>query len=153
MNEALRSGGFEGQAKIVTLDAMPTGGRADLSLSLGCVAGVGVAYLTPYSYVIPPSADTYAVGIWDEKADGWVQSSLGWYKNPVLTDDGGAIYATNQAQLRQIIRILEEADRNRDPDLVLNVGIFDSKNDDVRGLWGEFDPAGLQNALQYLPCF
>ena len=88
-----------------------------------------------------------------KKTDDWVEGDLGWYKDPVLTDDGSAIYVINQAQLRQIIRILENANQNRSPDLVLNVGMFDSKNDDVLGLWGEFDPTGLQDALQYLSCF
>lgn len=139
--------------KVATLDAIATAWSADLSLSLGCIDGLGVVYLTPYSWVVPPSVDTYAVGVWNEKTDSWVEGDLGWYKDPLITDDGSAIYVTNQTQLRQIIRILEKANQNRNPDLVLNVGMFDSKNDDMEDLWGEFDPTGLQDALQYLPCF
>ncbi len=42
---------------------------------------------------------------------------------------------------------------NRNPDLMLNVGIFDSENEDVVELWGVFDPTGLEDTLRYLPCF
>ena len=123
-----------------------------MSLSIGCIAGLGIAYLTPYSWEIPPSVDTYVVGMWNDKTDDWVEDDLGWYSSPILTDDGSAIYVSNQAQIRQIIRILEKADQNRNPDLVLTAGMFDSVNDDVLGLWGEFDPDGLKEVLQYLPC-
>ena len=153
INEALKSGGFSGQAKVATLDAIPTAWSADLSLSLGCIAGIGVVYLTPYSFVVSPSADTYAVGMWNDETDSWVDDDLGWYKDPVLTDDGSAIYVANQAQVRQIVRVLEKASRNQNPALVLNAGMFDSENGDVLGLWGVFDPAGLQDALRYLSCF
>ena len=113
----------------------------------------GSLYLAPYTFVIPPSIDTYAVGMWNEETNEWVKDDLGWYKNPILTDDGSAIYIANQAQVRQIVRILEKANQNRNPDLVLNAGMFDSQNDDAEAMWGEFDPTGLQDALRYLSCF
>ena len=153
INEALKSEGFDGQARVATLDAMPTAWSADLSLSVGCIAGAGVVYLAPYTFVVPPSIDTYAVGMWNEETNEWVKDDLGWYKNPILTDDGSAIYIANQAQVRQIVRILEKANQNRNPDLVLNAGMFDSQNDDAEAMWGEFDPTGLQDALRYLSCF
>ena len=153
LNAVLQSEGFDSQAKVATLDAIPTGWAADLSLSLGCIGGIGVGYLTPYSWVVPPSVDTYVVGMWNRKTGAWVDDDLRSYKNPLFTDDGSAIYVSNKTQLRQIIGILEKANQNRNPDLALNVGMVDSKNEDVTALWGEFDPTGLQDALQYLPCF
>lgn len=152
LNATLKSEGYDSQAKVATLDAVATAWMADLSLSLGCIDGLGVVYLTPYSWEVPPSADTYVVGLWNDETDDWVEDAVGWYRNPVVTDDGSAIYVTNQSQVRQIIRILERANQNRNPDVVLNVGMFDSENDDVLGLWGDFDPTGLRAALQYLPC-
>ena len=153
LNGVLKEEGLDGQSSGATLDAMPTGWAADLNLTLACITDLGVAYLTPYSWVVPPSADTYVIGMWDGEAGDWVQEGLGWYKNPLITDDGSAIYITNRIQLRQIITLLETALVNRNPDLTLNVGIFDSENEDVVELWGVFDTTGLQDALQYLPCF
>ena len=54
LNAVFESQGFDSQAQVATLDATPTGWSADLSLSLGCIAGLGVGYLTPYSWVVPP---------------------------------------------------------------------------------------------------
>ena len=153
LNEVLKSEGSDGQAQVATLDADPSSWAADLSLSLGCIADLGVAYLTSYSWVVPPSVDTYAIGMWNEKTDSWAEENLGWYKNPLITDDGSAAYITNRTQLRQIIGILETAVENQNPDLVLNIGMFDSENEEVQDLWGEFDPTGLEDVLQYLPCF
>lgn len=153
INEVLESRGLGGEARIATLDAIPTAWAADLSLSVGCIAGIGVVYLIPYTFEVPPSTNTYAVGMWNGETDEWVDDDLGWYKDPVLTDDGSGIYIANQAQVRQIVRILEKANRNRNPDLALNAGMFDSENDDVEGMWAEFDPTGLQDALRYLGCF
>ena len=151
INEALDAEGYDGEARVATLDAIPTAWAADVSLSIGCIASLGIAYLTPYSWEVPPSVDTYVIGMWNDKTDSWEDDDLGWYSSPILTDDGSAIYVSNQAQVRQIIRILEKADQNRNPDLVLTAGMFDS-NEDGLGLWGEFDPDGLKEVLQYLPC-
>ena len=152
INDFLESEGFEDRAQIATLDAEPTGWAADLSLSLGCIGGFGVAYLTPYSYEVSPSVDTYVVGIWDDKNDRWVQEDLGWYSGPVLTDDGSSIYIANRSQILQIIDILEIALDNRNPDLILTAGMFESQNDDEPGSWGELYPDGLQAVLRYLSC-
>ena len=59
---------------------------------------------------------------------------------------------TSNAQVRQILSTLRKADQNRETDLVFSVGLYDS-TEGTRGLWGEFDPTGLEDALAYLPCF
>ena len=156
LNAVLESQGFDNSAQVATLDADPTGWGFDLSFSLACVTGHRIAYLAPYSFVVPPSVDTYVVGMWNDEAGSWVEDGLGWYTSPILTDDGAAIYLTSRAQLRQIIAVLETANENQNPNLVLAIGMFDSTNEDVedvRELWGQFDPTGLQDVLQYLPCF
>ena len=141
-----------GTAEVATLDAVLTGGRAELSLSLGCVAGLQVAYLTPYSFVVSPLVDTYAVGIWNADTGEW-EGDLGSYTDPVVTDDNSSVFISNRAQLRQIVRILMTAAANRNPDLALNIGMFDSTTEDGASNWGEFDPTGLQDVLGYLPCY
>ena len=153
INAAYEEEGLDFVAKVATLDAIATAWSADLSFSIGCAGPFLVAYWTPYSWEVPSSVDTYAIGMWNDRTDEWVDDDLGWYKNPIFTDDGSAIYVVNQTQLREIIRILERANQNQNPDLVLNAGMFDSVNDDVEGLWGEFDPAGLEDVLDYLECF
>ena len=152
INEALRAQNIPGKARVATLDAIPTAWSADLSLSVGCINEIGIAYLTPYSWEVSPLVDTYAVGMWDDEEDEWIDDDLGWYREPLLTDDGSAIYISNQAQVRQIVRILEAANRNRNPDLVLNAGMFAADNDNVDALWAEYDPDGLEDALDYLGC-
>ena len=153
VNEVLESEGLDERAQIAVLDADPSAWAADLSLSLGCIGSIQAVYLAPYSSVVPASTDTYVVGIWDDEANSWVDSDLGWYLNPLITDDGVAIYVANQAQVRQIVSILETAAKNRTPGLVLNAGMFDSENAEATGLWGVFDPTGLDGVLDYLPCF
>lgn len=153
LSVALEEIGFKDKPAVATLDAIPTGWAADLSLSLGCISGIGVTYLTPYAFEVPSSVDTYIIGMWNDKTGAWVVADAEEYRNPVITDDGWAIYITNNVQVRRIIGLLHTANQNRNPDLVLNAGMFNSQNEDETGLWGEFDPAGLQDALRYLPCF
>ena len=152
-NAAFEAQGVDTSSQVATLDANPAGWGSDLRFSLGCITGQQLGYLIPYAYVVPPSVDTYVVGMWNDEAGSWVEDGLGWYTSPVITDDGSGIYLTSRAQLRQIIAVLETANENQNPDLVLAIRMFDSTNADARGLWGQLDPTGLQDVLQYLPCF
>ena len=145
--------GLEDEARVAILDANPASPAADLSLSLGCIGSFQVSYLAPYSLAVPPSVDTYIVGIWDEETGSWMDGNLGRYGSLQITDDGSAIYVSNRAQVRQIVGILATAAGNLNPDLVLNVGMFDSENEEGPSVWAEFDPTGLEDALRYLPCF
>ncbi len=149
----LRSLDIPGTAEAATLDAIPSGWAADLSLSLVCLADDRIAYLFPYSAVVSPSADTYVVGMWNEEIGDWLEEDLGWYGSPILTDDGSGIFMTNVAQINQIIRVLETAVINQNPNLVLNIGVFDSTTEDGYSEWGTYDPTGLRDALNYLPCY
>ena len=152
LNAFLESEGINSRTQVVTMDAALTGWGPDLSLSLGCITGLAVAYLSPYSYVVPQMVDTYVVGVWDREAVSWVHEDLGRYHAPVITDDGSAIYVTNRTQLLQIVAILRTANENQHPNLILSAGMFDSRHEDVPGLWGQFDPTGLDKALRYLTC-
>ena len=52
LNTLLKEADLDGQSHVATIDATPTGWAANLSLSLGCITDLGVAYLTPYSWVV-----------------------------------------------------------------------------------------------------
>lgn len=147
-----RALGFSGAVQVATLDANPDAELAGLSLSLACIDGSRFGYLSPYSEVVPQRADAYFIGLWNQRRDSMVEERSRLYFQPTLTDDGSEIITESQPQLRQMVRVLGTAARNRNPDLVLVAGIFDSKSDELEGVWGEFDPAGLDDALRYLPC-
>ena len=149
LNAALEAQGTDAKSRVATLDAPPELLASDLSLSVGCFTGAKVMYLTPYTFVVPPSVDTYVAGIWNTEAGEWVE--VLHYRNPILTDDGSAIYVSNNAQIRGIVEVLRKADKNVDPNLKLSVAAWDSAAEG--GLLSNFDPTGLDDALAYLPCY
>ena len=152
VNLALEAQGLNISASFATLDALESEQSGDLSLTLGCIGKVKTMYLTPYSLEVPSSMDTYGVGMWDYKAGGVATGTWAIYKNPALTDDGSAIYVSKNSQVRGIVDALWKSDANQDPDLVLNAAMYDSTTE-YSGLWSDFDPTGLEDALDYLPCF
>ena len=121
-----------------------------MSLSLGCLGNLPIAYLIPYSLEVPSSVDTYVIGLWDKKEEAWVDGKTQTYRNPILTDDGSSIYITSRAQVRYIAKFMEEASKNQDPELEVGAGMYNSK--DGSGLFGGFNPAGIDDVLQYLTC-
>ena len=135
-----------------TADAITEKGTADLSLSLGCIIGTPVAYLTPYSLEVPLSTNIYLVGIWSTRGEEFVEGDLIFYEHPEITDDGSALVIFHRVQLNEIIRLLEQTNQNRNPDLELNILMYDSDNNNVESFGGAYDPSGLQDALQHLPC-
>ena len=146
--------GFSDKAKVAALDAITPGAQRDVRLSLGCIGTTTrVMYVIPYSFEIPSSVNTLTVGIWDHGTDAWVDDEVWHYKNVVTIDGGSGVFITSNAQVRQIFSTLRKADQNQEADLVFSVGLYDSTESTTRGLWGEFDPAGLEDALAYLPCF
>lgn len=124
-----------------------------MGLSLICSHGYKSAYLTPYPYSVPSSVDTYDFGVWNNKAEEWTEGQHQRYRSPVLTDDGSSIFISNNTQLGEILDVLRAAEASQNPDLIFNAGMFDSTKDDGESLWGEFDVTGLEDALEYLPCF
>ena len=137
---------------VATLDASARATFQDLSLSLGCIGPTKVAYLTPY-VAVPAGADTYTFGVWNTSASEWESGQVLRVSNPGFTDDGSAVYIYSQAQVREILAIIRQADANQAPGLVLSGGIFVDGADDDSGVWGDFVPAGYEDALDYLPCF
>ena len=152
VNAVLKAEGFVQDTRIVNLDAVP-GAVADVALSLACIVGKKAAYIMPYSLSVPVEVDTYAIGIWDTASESWKEGEVYFYKDPVLTDDGSGIYIFNQAQVRQMLSVLQKASQLQDRHQILNAGMYDSKDTGDIELWGEFDTAGLDDALAYLPCF
>ena len=154
INKEVMSMGFSDKAKVAALDAITPGAARDVMLSLGCIGTFRLMYVIPYSFEVPSSMNTLTVGIWDHGTDAWVDDEVWHYKNVVTIEDGSGVFMTSNAQVRQIFSTLRKADQNREADLVFSVGLYDSTDGTRgRGLWGEFDPTGLEDALDYLPCF
>lgn len=138
--------------QVVTLDANPDAELAALSLSLACADGARFGYLSPYSGFVPARADAYFAGVWNQRKGSLMERGSRLYFHPALTGDGSEIITESQSQLRRLLRVLGAAARNRNPDLVLVAGIFDSAVDRLEGVWGKFDVTGLDDAMRYLPC-
>ena len=144
--------GFSNKAKVAVLDAITPGAERDVRLSLACVGTDRVMYVIPYSFKVPPSVDALTVGIWNHETSAWVKDEVWHYENVVRMVAEMGVLISSHAQVRQILSMLQKADQNREADLVFSVGLYDS-TEDTRGLWGEFDATGLEDALDYLPCF
>ena len=146
--------GFSVKAKVAALDAITPGAARDVRLSLGCIGTDRVMYVIPYSFKVPPSMDALTVGIWDLGTGAWVEDEVWHYENVVRMEAGMGVFISSNAQVRQIFSTLRKADQNRDADLVFSVGVYDStEGTEGGGMWGEFDATGLEDALDYLPCF
>ena len=139
--------------RVATLDATPGSADTDLFFTLACLESTQVAYLTPYSLVIPEYVNTYFFGIWDDANEIYLQDQQHIAYSPILTDDGSSIYTINNAELRQILDILTYATEGLEPDHYFVAGMWDEDNFDASRLWSEFDPAGIDNVLRYLTCF
>ena len=152
MNSLLKAQGYDQDAKIASLDSVPTAWASEIYLTFGCIGGKKVAYFFPYQDLVPSDVDTYVVGIWDTSAEAWKEGDVHFYYEPILTDDMSGIYVTNQAQVRQIFGIIQKAARQTNQHQALNAGIF-AGNDESISFWGEFDVTGVQDVVEYLPCF
>ena len=140
------------EIRVATLDATPDSPDQDLAFSLGCIGPTQVAYLSPYSGEILDYVNTFVFGIWDASDSAYLANHENIYSSPVLTDDGSSIYITNIAQLRQILATLTFAADGLETGHLLIAGMWESDNDTVVGLWSEFDPAGIDDAIRYLGC-
>ena len=63
------------------------------------------------------------------------------------------MYLTNRASLGEIVELFEQADAGIEQGQGLTGGIYNPVDDDVPGLWSDFDPTGLKDALDYLECY
>ena len=153
LNAALAARGYDHETYVATLDSDPNSLASKVSLSLACILETRVMYLQPYSFLVPQDVDTYTVGIWDDATETFVAGAAHTYSDPVLTDDGSAIYIPNNAQINQIMAVIKKADQNQNPNRTLNAGMFTLSSDDDLSFWGVFDVMGLDDALRYLGCF
>ena len=152
LNAFLKTEGMKQDTRSVTLDAVPGTRASELSLSFACVAGVKIAYWSPYAFSVPSEVDTYVIGMWDASTASWVEGEVHFYYDPVLNDDGSEIYVYNRAQASQMFSMLQQAAQQQNPHQILSAGMFDSNEDGIE-LWGEFDVTGLDAAAAYLPCY
>ena len=137
---------------MVTLFPDPTSYDNEVYLSLGCINGLSVAYLTHYAGAVPAWVDFYVIGIWDTRAFEWLDQYYR-YENPFITTDGSAIYLYNPIQVRQVLGLLHFADQNRKPHWGLIAGMSSSEDVSNPGFWGAYDVTGLEDVLAYLTCF
>ena len=141
------------ELRVATMDADPSAWSSEVVLTLACLEDFRVAYISPYTYIVPESVDTYTVGIWDYGIENWSETDTLVYSDPVITDDGSSIYVLNSIQVRQIFNVVLNAHQNQDADSKLNIGMYAEGDDNQTGLWSEFDTDGLDDALGYLACF
>lgn len=136
--------------KIATLDADPSQAWGDLALALGCINDHPVGYLVPYSFEVPANIDTWTIGVWDRTAERWDDDFP--IHPAVVTDDGSGVYITNRAIMYSIVELLGNADAELTQSQAFSAGMWASATDES-GLWGSFNPEGLQDALDYLGCY
>ena len=137
---------------IASLDADPTSDLYDLYLTLVCADGLSWAYLSPYSEVVPPEVDVYAIGIWDYSTEAWRDGEYYEYLVAV-TDDESSVYIQGRAQLRQLVGMIKKVLEEDNPNHLFIVGIVDLTGETGIELWGGFDPTGFEDALDYLVCY
>ena len=151
-NQWLKAEGYDQDARFVSLDSVPTAWASEIYLTFGCFAGKKVAYFFRFDDLVPSEVDTYVIGIWDTSAEAWKEGDVHFYYEPILTDDRWGIYIFNQTQVRQMFSIVQKADRQANQHQALNAGMFAEKYESI-GFWGEFDVTGVQDVVEYLPCF
>ena len=139
----------EHDVKIATLDADPELAQGDIALSLVCIDNLPVAYLSPYSLVVPEGVDTYGVAIWDRTKQEWVDGIADQVAEQ--TDDGSQLFITNRAVLRSIINTLWRAAAGLPEGQAFAAGMWPSGQVDTR-LTASFDPKGLEDALEHVGC-
>ena len=138
--------------KVATIDALSDSSIQDLRLSLGCLGDLQIGYLLPYTYSVPAWVSSHSYGFWDTEAKTWSEDFTEFY-DQVLTDDGGAIYISNRAQLRQIVNKLRTATGPLPRGNVLVAAMWSADSSSQNLLMSDLDPAGLEDALAYLGCF
>ncbi len=138
---------------VATLNADPDGVDRDLLFSLACIGESQLGYLSPYSLEIPHYVDAYAIAVWDDTSEDFLEHHGNFYSDPLVTDDGSSIYISNSAELNRIVNTLTYTAAGLEPDQVLVVGMWSSEDDNVPEYWSAFDPSGIDDALQYLDCF
>ena len=153
MLEIMREERMPGNAKVVILHAEPTSQYSAVYLSLVCLGETAAVYLVPYEEdQVPAWVDSFSIGMWDIQK-GWIDGTKFTYRNPSITEDGAGIYVYNRVQLRQILSTLAVARRNLNPNRGFLAGMFSGQNTDIKGLWGQYDVVGIDEALAYVGCF
>ena len=143
--------GVDPDVRIVTLDSDPNTTLNDLYLTLGCISGNPLAYLFHYSDVYPEGMDRYTIGLWDSEAGVFTDDGADY--PTAFTDFGDGIYIQNRAVVRSIIALLEQTANGLPSGQTLVAGVWDSSGNGTQELWSAFDPAGLDDALDYLDCY
>ena len=139
--------------RMVTLDPKLGAFDQDMVLTLACIETLAGVYLSPNTADSIQSIDTAYFGIWDSVTRQYSETTELVIPNPTFTDDLSEIYIFNQSQARQIINILRTAARGLPYGQTLVAGLWDSTDDNTSDLWSHFDPAGLDQVLDYLHCF
>ena len=138
-------------ARVASLDSNPMQTH-DLYLTLACINAAPVMYLTPYSLYVPDAIDMYTVAIWDDVSVSFVDGGLG-ARDAHRTDDEGSLYITHWPTLVAVIDLLRTgASGTLSQGQSFYAGMWASTTDDP-GFGAEFEPEGLQDALDYIGCF
>ena len=152
--ESLREndGGNASQFRVATLDPYETSDNG-VFLTLACVKQIPIAYISPQTLVVPNWMSVAAVGIWDEKNEGFLSDPLAYYLDPRITDDGSSVFIFLRTQVNELAGVLRFAHKNQSANLTVAAGMISLEDNGPDGYWGEFDVAGLEDALSYLGCY
>ena len=142
--------GIKHDVRMATLDADPSRDGDDLDLTLGCIDSTPVGYLSPYSQHVSANVDVYRVGILDESKGVWLDQAV--EGSVILTDEVNAVYITNRASMRGIVRLLKMSSSGLPAGQYLTAIVYESNADGGVDYWAEFDAAGAADALRYLGC-
>lgn len=142
--------GADYDIRAATLDADPRFTWGDLALSLTCINEQPVGYLSPYSLMVPVGADTYAAGIWEVVTGEWADRVSS--PTALLTDEGSSLIILNRATLLSILTLMNRTASGLPQGQEFSAGIWTSHSDDP-GIWGSFDPRGLEDGLEHLGCY
>ena len=83
------------RVQIATLDADPDALSDDIMFSLGCINGLRVGYLSPYSFEVPDGIDTVAFYIGNSATGAFTDGGT-W--SAEITDDGSSMFLTKQGE-------------------------------------------------------
>ena len=138
--------------RVATLDAISNSSARDLSLTLGCLGPLRIGYLGTYTYEVPSWVRSHSYGFWDVGKGDWSENVVEFYE-PVVTDDGAAIYITDRTQLSQIMGMLRTATGPLPSGHILVAGMWPPEGSSQSGMVADLDPTGLYDVINYLTCF
>ena len=139
-------------SRVAVLDALP-GDVADLYIALSCWNGAkAVVQVAPYSLEIPAGVDHAMLLIWDHRAGKEIAKFTSKIGSSPISEDRKGIYFFDSATPK-VMSLLQQAAQLPPRSLSAVIVDLDLEPEHRLVLLSEFDPFGLEDALDYLGCF